>query len=204
MRDATNGTEQESVNSPQALTRPQISLTLQPMLTLDITPFRSGFYHVTLDPAPDDVDLEPETFHDLHVEADLQCHRDRIVVDLDVEGYAKLTCDRTLQTYDQPLSGGYTVLFGPPSMAGDESEKYDEIRALRRTDREIDLTDIVRDTLRLAIPHRRVAPGAEEESIQTTFGEPDASDSSPDEGAVDPRWSALESIRDELPDDAEG
>jgi uncharacterized protein len=174
------------------------------MLTLDITPFASGFHHVTLDPAPEDVDLDPDRFHSLHVEMDLQCHRDRIVVDLDAEGMAVLTCDRTLQRYDQPLQGSYKVLFGPPSMAGEESETYDEIRALQRTDREIDLTDIVRDTLKLAIPQRRIAPGAAEESIKTTFGEPDEAEQQAEEDAIDPRWSELAALRSELADEDDG
>jgi len=171
------------------------------MLTLDITSFQSGYHHVVLNPDPSDLDLEPDAFSDILVEADLQCHTDRILVDLHAEGTAQLTCDRTLQEYDQPLAGEYTVLFGPPEMAGRESDRYDEVRALDRTAREIDLTDIVRDTLQLAIPQRRIAPGAEEEPITTTFGEPDEKEQTEEDEAIDPRWSALEDLRDDLPDD---
>lgn len=168
------------------------------MLTLDITPFSSGHHHVTLHPPPDAVDLDPDAFRDLEVEADLHCRPDRILVHLTVEGTATLTCDRTLEPYDQPLEGTYTVLFGPSSLVGSESDRYDEVRPLHRTDQEIDLTDIVRDTLRLAIPQRRIAPGAEEESIPTTFGEPDETEQ--DEPDIDPRWSELKQLRDDLDD----
>jgi uncharacterized protein len=168
------------------------------MLTVDITEYTSGAHHLSLDPTAEKASLDADRFRDVHVEADLQCHRDRILVQLHASAVATLTCDRTLQSFEQTLEGDYSVLFGPPSMAGDgeEGALYDEVRPLRRSDREIDLTDIVRDTLHLAVPQRCIAPGAEDESIQTTYGAPDAEETS-DDGPVDPRWSKLKQLRDD-------
>jgi uncharacterized protein len=165
------------------------------MLTIDITPYTSGVHRVELDPAPEAVDLEPDTFKNLHVEATLQAHRDRILVHLRATATAELTCDRTLTTYDQPLEGTYSVLFGPESMVGTESDRYDEVRPLSPTDNEVDVTDVVRDTIQLAIPQRTIAPGAENEALQTTYGAPSGEDD--DEKAVDPRWSKLQELRDD-------
>lgn len=168
------------------------------MLTIDITAFQSGVHHVELTPDPEELDLDADAFSDIHVLARLDCHRDRILAALDVQGVTTLTCDRTLQAYEQPLEGTYQVLFGPERMVGAESDNFDEVRVLHPSDREIDVTDLVRDTLLLAIPQRKVAPGADEEEIPLTFGATpdgeDAEDGPPSD--IDPRWEALRELRD--------
>lgn len=163
------------------------------MLTIDITSLPEGSHQFELTPSARAVNLDPSTFSGIEVDAVLQHHRDRILVKLQARATATLTCDRTLRKYEQTVEGDYNVLFGPPSMVGREGEEFDEVRPLHATDQEIDLTDVVRDTLLLAIPQRQIAPGAEEESIARTFGEPqdDAED-----GPTDPRWSELEKLKD--------
>jgi uncharacterized metal-binding protein YceD (DUF177 family) len=56
------------------------------------------------------------------------------------------------------------------------------------------VTDIIRDTILLSIPQRTIAPGAEEEDIDMTFGEPDDEETET-EDAVDPRWSKLKDLK---------
>jgi len=163
------------------------------MLTVDITSLSSGIHQLELSPSAEAAGLDPTTFEDVHVEAELQCHRDRILVTLLATATAELTCDRTLQLYEQPLEGHYSVLFGPPSMVGQEGEAFDEVRPFDPSDREIDLTDVVRDTLLLALPQRRIAPGAEDEPIAREFGAPEDEEETP----VDPRWSKLRKLRDD-------
>jgi len=163
------------------------------MLTVDITSLSSGTHQLELTPSAEAAALDPTTFGDVRVEAELQCHHDRILVTLLATATAELTCDRTLQDYEQPVEGRYSVLFGPPSMVGQEGEAFDEVRPLDPSDREIDLTDVVRDTLLLALPQRQIAPGAEEEPIAREFGAPEDEEETP----VDPRWSELQKLRDE-------
>lgn len=167
---------------------------IHPMLQIDITSFKSGVHHVELTPDPGDIELDSDRYSDIHVLARLDCHRDRILVSLDVHGVAMLTCDRTLQDYEQPLEGTYQVLFGPERMVGAESDNFDEVRVLHPSDRAIDVTDLVRDTLLLAIPHRKVAPGAEREEIQMEFGAAASNEQAQDD--IDPRWEALRELRD--------
>lgn len=164
------------------------------MLTVDISSLSEGIHHLEFTPSAADVDLDPSTFEDVCVEAELQYHLDRILVKLTATATAELTCDRTLQPYDQPVKGGYSLLFGPPSMVGQEGDEFEEVRPLTPSDQEIDLTDVVRDTVLLALPQRRVAPGAEEEDIDREFGAPDEEEEADD---IDPRWSELRKLRDE-------
>lgn len=163
------------------------------MLTVDIASLSDGIHHLEMTPTAEAASLDPTTFGDVQVEAELQCHRDRILVKMQATATAELTCDRTLKPYDQPVEGTYNVLFGPPSMVGQEGEEFDEVRPLNPSDREIDLTDVVRDTLLLALPQRRVAPGAEDEPIAQEFG----STEEEDDEAVDPRWDKLRDLRDD-------
>lgn len=165
------------------------------MLAIDITPFKSGVHHVEKRPDPEEVELEPDEFEHLYVQARLDCHRDRILVTLRVQATATLTCDRTLRNYKEEIEGTYRVLFGPERLAGQESDRYDEVRPFDPSNQEIEITDLVRDTLLLSIPHRKVAPGAEEEEITTQFGAPE--DEEEREEDIDPRWEALRELRDE-------
>lgn len=167
------------------------------MLTVDITSLSDGIHHLEMTPPAEEAGLDPTTYDDVEVEAELQSHRDRILVKLHAEATAELTCDRTLQVYDERVEGDYNVLFGPPSMVGQEGDEFEEVRPLTPSDQEIDLTDIVRDTLLLALPQRQIAPGAEEEPIAQEFGSPDDDEEEP----VDPRWDELRKLRD---DDSEG
>lgn len=164
------------------------------MLTVDISSLSEGIHHLDFSPSATDVDLDPSTFEDVEVEAELQYHLDRILVKLTARAVAELTCDRTLQPYDQPVEGHYSLLFGPPSMVGQEGDEFEEVRPLTPSDQEIDLTDVVRDTILLSLPQRRVAPGAEEEEIDREFGAPEDGEEAEE---IDPRWSKLRKLRDD-------
>lgn len=165
------------------------------MITIDVSSLSSGIHTLDLHPAPEEADLDPTTFSDLEVQVELQCHRDRILVSLRAAATAELTCDRTLKPYEEPVEGTYSLLFGPPAMVGQEGEEFEEVRPFDPSDQEIDVTDVVRDTLLLALPQRRIAPGAEDEPIEHEFGAPDAE--TDEETPVDPRWSELEKLRND-------
>ncbi|MFB6273570.1 MAG: DUF177 domain-containing protein [Salinibacter sp.] len=165
------------------------------MLTIDIASLSTGIHNLEFSPSAEQVNLDPSTFDDIDLDVALQYHRDRILVKLDAAATATLTCDRTLQAYDEEIKGSYNVLFGPPSMVGQEGDEFEEVRPLEPSDQEIDLTDVVRDTVLLAIPQRKIAPGAEDEPLQREFG---ATEEEPNENEpVDPRWSDLKDLKEE-------
>ena len=161
------------------------------MLRIDLTPLSEGIHHIVLEPDPQALDLDPEQFAAIRVEATLDLFSDRALVTFQAAATATLTCDRTLVSFEQPIEGSCRLFFAPPSFVEDEDaeEAYDEVRVLNRTDRSIDLTDSARDTLLLAVPARKVAPGAEDLDIPMTYGEP------ADGGDIDPRWQALRALQ---------
>ncbi len=157
------------------------------MLQINVASLASGVHHLDLAPEPAALDLDPDLFSSIQVSVRLDRQPDRILVRLTARANVMLECDRTLVAFQHPLEGTYHVLFGPPSLASGAAEE--ELRILLPTDPELDLTDIVRDTLLLAIPARKVAPGAEEIDLPVQFGTGEA------ERDIDPRWEALRHLR---------
>ncbi len=155
------------------------------MLRIDIRSLDAGYHEFSLEPAPTDLGLEPGAFRDMLVEVGLDYEGKTALVIIKVSAIAALVCDRTLADFEQSVYGEYTVLF---SSNQDESESVAEVRNMSATDEELDITDIVRDTLLLAIPVKKIAPGAEDADIPAAFGEPTKSD-------YDPRWEALKSLK---------
>lgn len=165
------------------------------VLALEIASFKSGTRTVDLRPAPGDLDLDPAVFRDIRLTAHLDRTGDRIFVRLEVSGTARLECDRTLVDYDQALEGHCSLLFAPAdeldAMGGDP----EDIREFDPAADTLDVTEVVRDTILLSIPLRRIAPGAEEVEIPTRFGPAEQDED------VDPRWDALRSLKDKPDDD---
>ena len=158
------------------------------MLQINIASLKPGVHHFELKPTIEALDLDPETFADVAVAARLDVQGSRVLVLLQASAQATLTCDRTLVRFQQPVEGTFTLLFAPPEMAQDLDEEDDNLRVLYPSDQEIDLTDAVRDTLMLALPVRRIAPGAEDADLPMQFG-------SADDAEGDPRWEALRALR---------
>jgi uncharacterized protein len=157
------------------------------MITLDLTPFKPGLHSVTLSPEPEDLELEDEVFSDVTVDVRLEVGHESVIVMLEARATAALVCDRTLEPFAQPVSGSHAVLFLPEERLGSGAET-DDVRPLPDPGAPLDLTAPVRDTLVLAIPVRRIAPGGEDREIPLVFGA--------DADGIDPRWEALRRLRD--------
>jgi len=160
------------------------------VLALEIADFKSGTRTVELVPTPEDLDLDPVDFRDIRVTAHLDRTGDRVFVQFDVTGTARLQCDRTLVDFDQALEGRYGVLFASAEALEDLGDDLEDIREFDPTTHEIDVTEAVRHTMLLSIPLRRIAPGAEDVPIQTSYGDPD------DDDIADPRWEALRKLKE--------
>lgn len=167
------------------------------MFQIDITSLDPGVHRVERETDADALGLDPDRFEDIRVEAVVHYQPNRILVMFQARATAALTCDRTLQPFEQPIEGGYSVLFtAPQSGAPEESDDHDEVRDLSPGDRALDLTDLVRDTLLLAVPQRKIAPGAEGEELDTVFGAPTGEAGEP----VDPRWEKLRELKSDHDD----
>jgi len=159
------------------------------MVRLDIGSLKQGLRTDRISPDPGDLGLDGNDFRDIRVTAHLDREGDRILVRLEVEGTARLQCDRTLVDYDQPLESTGSLLYVPADELDELGGPSDEVLELPAFATELDVTDAVRDLLLLSIPLRRIAPGAESVDLPTRFG-------APAEEEPDPRWEALRRLRE--------
>lgn len=165
------------------------------MLGIDITSLKPGLHQQTLTPAPDDLGLDAEMFDEIVVDVQIDHEEDRDLVAFTARAMATLECDRTLVPFQQPVQGSYAVLFVLPERLDQyttDDDSDDDVRPLPDPGRPLDLTESVRDTLLLALPTRRIAPGAEDEDIPFQFGALTDEDGNP----MDPRWDTLRKLRD--------
>ena len=156
------------------------------MLRIDLRSRDAGYHSITLEPSPEEVGLEPKDLREILVDVRMDYDGKKALLNLTASAVASLVCDRTLVEFEQGIRGEYTVLY--TTAEGDEA--VDEVRRLAASDEEIDITEIVRDTLLLAIPVRKLAPGAEEADIPVAFGQPAEED-------IDPRWEALKALKND-------
>ncbi len=134
--------------------------------------------------------LDPDQFADLQVEIRAQPSGGNVRVKVRARAMASLICDRTLEEFRRPVDGSCSVLFVASSakVNGVVDDSHDEVHYFGVHDKTIDVTAIVRDTILLAVPVRKVSPAAESVDIQTVFGGPGS--------GVDARWETLLSIRE--------
>lgn len=166
--------------------------TGQTMLRIDLAPLQDGVHQEVLNPEVGAVGLDPERFADLRVTVTLDLFNDRVLATLQASATATLECDRTLVPFEQRVEGTYRILFVPPTFSRheDEEDGIEEVQVLQASDHVIDLAEAVYDTVLLAVPTRKVAPGAEDLEIQTVYGAPEGGA----EAAIDPRWEVLRSL----------
>jgi len=157
------------------------------MVRIERSTLRLGPNEVSLTPSPESLDVDAEVFSDIHVSLELDVAKDRIVVKYSTSATAQLVCDRTAQPFSQHVEGSHLVLFTSDDSASSSGDLRDT-KVFAESDRYLDLKDEVRDTLWLSLPTRRIAPGAEEVVIQTTFGTDEDADS-------DPRWDELKKLQ---------
>ena len=160
------------------------------MLKIDIRSLSSGVHDLRLTPTPEEIGVDEGDFADLDLQVRLDIGSNRLYVRFTIAAKASLVCDRTMVDFVQSIRGSYSAVYVPPEDIPETKEdgEKDNLFPLAAGAEDIDLTELVRDTLLLAVPVRKVAPGAEEEDIPTTFGEPTESD-------IDPRWSALKDLK---------
>lgn len=163
------------------------------MLAVELTPLKDGIHTETLRPDAEDLDLDPAAFSDIRLDLRLDVQPNRVFAMFTAAATATLECDRTLEPYDQPVSGDFAVLFVEDEEAEGLAEGADDVRPLPPPGQPLDLTEPVRDTLLLALPTRRIKPGAEDVDIPTEFGALRDADGN----VIDPRWEALRKLRDE-------
>ncbi len=157
------------------------------MVSINIAGLSQGLHDIVLEPGAEELSLSPDEYSDIYVDLRLDHEPGQLLMHLKISSVAGLVCDRTLVPFRQPIEGSYTVLFTTHSDLVDADTQADDVVPLDPNARELDLTGILRDTLLLSVPLRKVAPEAEHDELRLSFG--------PDENETDPRWDALKQLK---------
>ena len=128
---------------------------------------------------PEAIDLDKEVFETVIVSGTARVARDGVLLELSASADAHLVCDRTAEKFVQKIEASATALATESSVERDDTE----VLELDVASRSVDLTKLIHDILILAIPARKIAPGAEDVDIQAKYGE--------SEDEIDPRWAPL-------------
>lgn len=122
------------------------------------------------------------------------------------KGSVTLTCDRSLETFEEPVESDERIIL----KFGDHNEELtEEIEIINRNTSRINVARYVFDFIALSLPVKKLHPSLrteedeldleddEEEGtlVYTSGGEDEEGDETPDDEKVDPRWEALKKFK---------
>jgi len=134
----------------------------------------------------------------LHADVVLNKTERLITIDFHIVGTVRLTCDRSLDEYDQPLDIDHQLLV----RYGDEPKELDDdVLQVTPDTLMLDVAQHIYDYIGLALPMKRLHPRFQNETDEDPEAEtklifstkPD-SDNPDDDEPMDPRWAALRNL----------
>jgi uncharacterized protein len=128
--------------------------------------------------------------------------KDRLIeVNFDIEGSIVLTCDRSMEEFDYPVSIQEQLIL----KYGEEfDDSQDEIWTIPNGQQSINLEKNIFDYLTLAVPMKKLHPRFELEEeddeyelelVYSSIEDEEEVDTTPDEEEIDPRWALLKKIK---------
>jgi uncharacterized metal-binding protein YceD (DUF177 family) len=122
-------------------------------------------------------------------------------VDFKIRGAARLTCDRSLETFDYPIKDTRKIVF----KYGDTDEEItDEIIIIHRDTATLELGQYIYEFIALAIPLKKLHPrfSAEDEVDEDdsegkiVYSSGESSEKNNDiDNEIDPRWNILKKLK---------
>ncbi|MDA3843481.1 MAG: DUF177 domain-containing protein [Candidatus Kapabacteria bacterium] len=149
-------------------------------------------------------DMSPEFFGEVSVSGNLRKFGKRYAIKCRAECKAHLICDISGKEFEKLISADITLGMTADNamldlMSDEDGNQEDkENRVISEFAKSIDITKDIRDSLTVAIPMKKIAPGYENKSFEELHPELSAkankSDTKEKEN-LDPRWSALKNIK---------
>ena len=123
-----------------------------------------------------------------------------IQVQLQITGSIELTCDRSLERFDSPIAVNEKLIF---KYSDHNEDMGDNLFLLDRKEPKLDLSQDIFDFIALEVPMKKLHPkflaagmDTETDEFIYTTDRADASPSQSAEEATDPRWAALQKLKD--------
>jgi len=140
------------------------------------------------------------------VQVDVQFEKTPLLIRMNfiLNGVVELVCDRSLDTFEQPISSEQLLLF--KFTEEEEGEITEEIIGIKRETIKINIAQYIYEFINLEIPIKKLHPRFQEDEendndaesllIYSTEDENEEKSDSPTEDLIDPRWLALKSLKD--------
>ena len=134
----------------------------------------------------------------LHANVTLEKTERLITIDFHIVGTVRLTCDRSLDEYDQPLDITRQLLV----RYGDEPKELDDdVLQVTPETLVLDVAQHLYDYIGLALPMKRLHPRFQNEAdedpaaeTKLIFSTRPAGENPDDDEPADPRWAALKNL----------
>lgn len=136
--------------------------------------------------------LFDEFFGSVVVDGHVKVHSDRFSITGKAKGKAKLECDLSLKEYEEEIEAEFQLTARRGLI--EESEEDNDTIYISDDDTYIDISEIVGETLSLAIPMKRIAPEFRDKELKDIH--PDRAEESEENNSPGKdTWAALKKIK---------
>lgn len=139
----------------------------------------------------------------LHADVELEKTESILTLHFNIKGTVRLTCDRSLEEFDQPvdIQETFRMKFGP-----EDKELDEDLWQIAFETQQINLAQHLYDYIGLSLPMKKLHPRFLEEmdedsdediliySSKKSGTDDDSGDDDDDNDDVDPRWDALRNL----------
>ncbi|GHB69314.1 YceD family protein [Persicitalea jodogahamensis] len=175
----------------------------------ELSKYNIGIYGLEDKPYEFDYEIGPAFFQeiaqDLIERGDFQVHlrleKSSTMIQLwfDIKGSAELTCDRSLEPFDEPVDTQNRMIL---KFGDREEELTEEISIINRNATQINVAGYIYEFIALALPMKKIHPdlrNQEEDGdeTETLIYSSEKQDSSEGSDKTDPRWEALKKLKNE-------
>ncbi|MBC5774966.1 DUF177 domain-containing protein [Pontibacter sp. KCTC 32443] len=138
----------------------------------------------------------------LHADVELEKTETLLTLHFDIKGTVRLTCDRSLEEFDQPVDVQETfrMKFGP-----EDKELDEDLWQIASDTQQINVAQHLYDYIGLSLPMKKLHPRflaeMDEDSDEDILiysskntGDTDSGSDDDDDDDIDPRWDALKNL----------
>ncbi len=173
----------------------------------ELSKYTIGIYGLEDRPYEFDYEIGPAFFEEMPQEliekGDFRVHmrleKSSTMIQLwfDIEGEAELTCDRSLERFDEPVNTQSRMIL----KFGDHDEELtEEISVINRNKTQINVAGYIYEFIALALPMKKIHPDLrkpeeDEEEAETLIYSSEKQNLNGETEKTDPRWEALKKLK---------
>lgn len=125
-----------------------------------------------------------------------------IQIHFNIEGRVELTCDRTLDKFDHPLTTDHQIMF---KFGEEDREIDDEVEMISRSRQGINVAQYIYEFVSTSIPMKKLHPRFKDEDeeddqliYRSNTDETGDQEGEKEQKDIDPRWETLLKLRNQL------